>query len=269
MVYPLSSETADDDRTSRQEQNRRRADYLHLGKVEKLNVDGDGEGVPQAVNMSEFLERYIFNCRPIVHTPTKIRVNFSADRPPTIMINGFMLRATFNVISDAHAGGAGTVYILAVRTEDSTTFTIVLRLTPTEGEDERLIGDVFWTGTQFDTNLVNSYELEGFGLRHTDEEIVKAWVSFSGATGVILNHHDVTSVVKNGAGQYTVTWDTDFVDTTYVVVGTAYQISAVLINVGIDVGSLSASSCDVNCRNHSGTQLDPTSVFLIAIGDQE
>lgn len=263
MVYPLSEQWSDDDGVKRQNLNRMRADAQYLGKVKKLNKDNDGEGDPQAVNLGTFLERYIFNCRPELLGTTQIRVPFTADRPPTIMINGFMLQAEADVDSPVYSGGADTIYILAIRTVDSTTFTIALRTSPSEGTDERLIGQVAWDSAAFDSNLLITYELEGFGLQHTDAEIVKAWVAFTGSTGVILDSHDVTSVVRNSTGDWTITWETDFVDTTYAIVVTSITSEKSFANIQVK----NANNCDVRCFNSTGSLLD-AEISVIAIGAQ-
>lgn len=50
--------------------------------------------------------------------------------------------------------------------------------------------------------------------------ISKAWVNFDGTTGTILASENVSSVVRTGAGRYTITFTTAMADANYVVVGT-------------------------------------------------
>ncbi len=265
MVYPLTNAWANDDPMSRQNLNRMIADLLHLGKVEKALVDNDGEGDPQSVNLGEFLERYTFNTRVEVLGTTQIRIPFTADRPQTIMINGFMCQGTTDIDSSVYIGGVDVIFVIAVRTVDSTTFTIALRTSPSEGTDERLIGQVDWDGSAFDVNSAKSYELSGFGLQHEDPEILKCWVTFAGATGLIFDHHNISSVARNSDGNYTITWDTDFASTAVVVVVVPAHPTLTLF---FTVVSVSISGCVIQCSNQNGAAIDSVAVYLMAIGAQ-
>lgn len=264
--YPLSERPSSGGPTAFQEYWRLWADANYLGKVDKLTKDDDAGGDPQAVAVGELFQRYIFNCRPELLGVDTIRVPFTADRPQSLIINGFMLQGTTNIDSDVYVGGADTIYILAIRTVDSTTFTIELRTSPTEGTDERLIGQVRWDGAAFDANLLITYELEGFGLQHSDEEIVKAWVSFTGATGVILDSHEIISVIRDSTGLYTITWDTDFIDTSYAIVATASTAGTYAFCI---INTIAAECIQLRMVTHTGGLIDPTTVYVIAIGAQE
>lgn len=242
------------------------ADSNYFGKVIKSVEDDDAGGDPQAVVAPTFFERYIFNVRPVLLGVDAIRVTYAVDRPQTIMINGFMLQGTANIDSATYAGALATIFIVAIRTPGSTTFTIELRTTSAEGTDERLIGQVHWDGSAFDPNLLVAYELEGFGLQHNDPEIIKTWVSFTGATGVILSSHGVTSVVRDALGTWTITWDTNYVDTTYAVVGMALHATQ---KIFIIAKILVAGSVQVAAYLTTGALFDATRVYIMAIGELE
>ena len=49
----------------------------------------------------------------------------------------------------------------------------------------------------------------------------KAWVVFAGATGTITNSYNVTSVTRNGVGDYTITFTTAMANNNYCVIGSA------------------------------------------------
>ena len=52
----------------------------------------------------------------------------------------------------------------------------------------------------------------------------KAWVRFSGISSVTVNaSYNVSSVTRNGTGDYSITFTNAFTDTNYVVTGTCQQ----------------------------------------------
>ncbi len=54
---------------------------------------------------------------------------------------------------------------------------------------------------------------------------IRSWVTFTGTTGTILTSYNVSSVVRNSTGNYTITWSEDF--------GTSlYGVWAMAANVG-------------------------------------
>ena len=90
--------------------------------------------------------------------------------------------------------------------------------------------------------------------------MVKGWINFAGS-GVIAidDSFNVDSITDEGVGNYTITWDTDFANDIFVAVGSA-------INRSVFVQFLAAGSTRV--ETYLGGNLDATSVYVIAIGDQ-
>ncbi len=81
--------------------------------------------------------------------PTRVRVPYQINKPPTLMINGYMLQASANVdlATGVISGAAATWYIFAVRSAESSTFTLTANTSAAEATDQRLIGEAVWSGT--------------------------------------------------------------------------------------------------------------------------
>lgn len=92
----------------------------------------------------------------------------------------------------------------------------------------------------------------------------KAWAYFN-TDGSINASHGVSSVTDNGAGDFTVNWETDFSMASYAVIATCKATSAMFCVVDNDqaVGSVSILSF-----NSAGTQADALQYFVAAFGDQ-
>lgn len=100
----------------------------------------------------------------------------------------------------------------------------------------------------------------------TKGNIVKAWVSFQGSNGVIHDSYNVSSMFRGSQGKYTINWDTNFANTNFAVVascnmGGGSEATAM-------PHSFSNGSCQIDVRNISNDNVDPTAVYVIAIGDQ-
>lgn len=114
--------------------------------------------------------------------------------------------------------------------------------------------------------------LEDTGLNSS----IKGWVNFNGAvvtatqdmTGV-ADSYNVSAVVDNGTGDYTIHWDTDFASTKYVVVGTAYRNGSTMA-VCLDEAATppAAASVKILTKTLGDVAQDPTVVAIMAIGDQ-
>jgi len=100
----------------------------------------------------------------------------------------------------------------------------------------------------------------------------KAWISFDGTgTAAILASFNITSLVDNGTGDYTVTWDTDFSSITYSVVGMAENDSSGARGhyVGKRSGTAkTVGAIRVTVREDQGLLVDDGDVSLAAYGDQ-
>ena len=91
---------------------------------------------------------------------------------------------------------------------------------------------------------------------------IKAWTRFDG-TDTITNgdNYNVTSVVRDSAGLYTITWDTDF--------SNAYYCATVTTNGRTSrINAQAAGTLQVATYNSGGTITDASIVCVIAIGDQ-
>ena len=102
------------------------------------------------------------------------------------------------------------------------------------------------------------------------EGVAKAWVNFDGTgTVAIRDSFNVTSIVDNGTGDYTINWDTDFANINYTVVagmGSGGPGGAFIHNiprVAPAVGSYRVTTLDT-----SPIAQDAAYVNLAAFGDQ-
>lgn len=92
----------------------------------------------------------------------------------------------------------------------------------------------------------------------------RAWVRFTGATGVILASGNVTSVTRNGVGDYTVNFTTNLPDSNYATVpstGGATGSATDTINVNNTGGQTISSVRLVAVRASTGA-FDPTNVSV-------
>lgn len=97
----------------------------------------------------------------------------------------------------------------------------------------------------------------------TSSGIVDAWVKFNGS-GTISSSSGVTSVTRNGAGDYTVTFSTAFGNANYAYSYLASDGASGLINAG----SQTTTQVRVLARDNTvGSATDPTENVVIAIGD--
>lgn len=105
------------------------------------------------------------------------------------------------------------------------------------------------------------------GLRATGSAPIfacRAWVNFNGSTAAIRGSGNVSSVVRNGAGDYTVNFASPMPDTNFAVTGTATLRNANsfgFIGQG-DTTNYGTGFVRVLCRNSAGTAADFTDVSL-------
>jgi hypothetical protein len=138
MPYPLSSEVTPGQPTAAAHYNNLRADALYLG-----NDSADSKSLAGFLNRhAEFMSLEVLNS-------TRLRVPYSINQPPTLMINGCLLQASANVDlpSSQFSGSAATWYVFAVRSVESTTFTLSVNTSSAEAPDQRLIGEAVWDGS--------------------------------------------------------------------------------------------------------------------------
>ncbi len=97
----------------------------------------------------------------------------------------------------------------------------------------------------------------------------KAWVKFAGSDGSISASYNVTSVTKNGTGDYTVNFTTAFSSANYAAVVTAETDDGTFLRpAGIKNGGQAAGSLNVITENYGGTNTNATAVSVICMGDQ-
>lgn len=144
MTYPLSSPVSAGQPTAADHYNHLRADAIHLGQPETDSVD-----------LSVFFKRYAAGIRLEHLEPNRVRIPFVTSNPPTLMVNGFMLQAQANVdlASGLIDGAAAIWFIFAVRTAGSRTFTLAANTSSSESTDQRLIGQVYWDGSELGSIL--------------------------------------------------------------------------------------------------------------------
>ncbi len=149
MAYPLSSDVTAGQPTAHQHYNNLRADALYLGQ-DPANV----------IPLGDFLTRHIRDVRLTYLATDRLRIPCSTTNPPTIMIGGYMLRATANVdlAAGTFSGGAATWYIFAKRTAGATTFTLEANTSPVETSTTRIIGQVQWDGSHLILNSIRTYD---------------------------------------------------------------------------------------------------------------
>ena len=164
-------------------------------------------------------------------------------------------------VGEVTAAGIATDAVGNTQMADDAVGVAELSATGTASATTFLRGDNAWqtpTGTGADTSLSN---LVSAGA----DKIVKAWIQFNG-TGTIAigDSFNVTSITDLGTGNYTITWDTDFGNATYAVVGMALGTQT-----AVSLQSQAAGSCNIyTLLTSTGGATDHTNIMLIGIGDQ-
>ena len=140
MSYPLSSAVFAGDATLASHYNNLRSDALYFGRA-----------ADDAVTLAALLERYESRLEIERLNTDQLRVPASTSEPVSLVIAGYMVQAAANVDLAAEnkpSGAAGTYYIFANRADDSTTFTLTVSTSITEGENQRRIGRFYWDGSK-------------------------------------------------------------------------------------------------------------------------
>lgn len=93
--------------------------------------------------------------------------------------------------------------------------------------------------------------------------IIKGWISMNGTGTIAINDSfNVSGIVDDGVGVYTITWDRDFSNNDYAVAGNVIDARYMTFEAPAD------GSIQIKIRTLAGTLDDPTLLTLIAIGDQ-
>lgn len=105
------------------------------------------------------------------------------------------------------------------------------------------------------------------------EGVIKGWINFNGSgTPTSADNFNVSSIDDNGAGDYTINWDTNFGSANYAVVGSAREGSgantSACVSISDEVGAMAVGSTRVTVRPQAVGTLDADVICVIAIGDR-
>jgi hypothetical protein len=149
MTYPLSADVTAGQPTAAAHYNNLRADALRLGQA-----------LADSANLGDMLARWeAANLTITILGTDRLRVPCSSIAPVSLIVNGFILRSISNV--DLSAGGKpsgspATWYVFACRTVGSSSFTILVNSSATEGTDQRLIGSFYWDGAAIQSPTIRT-----------------------------------------------------------------------------------------------------------------
>jgi hypothetical protein len=101
--------------------------------------------------------------------------------------------------------------------------------------------------------------------------IAKAWVYFAGATASINNSFNVSSVTRNGTGDYTVSFTVAMANTNYCCVGSNINGNA-SNNFSLIIGNAAGGATTGSCRfgaiqSGATTAQDPANVNFVVFGN--
>ena len=185
MTYPSSSEVSAGDATLASHYNSLRSDALLLGQ------SGD-----DAVFLAALLERYETRLNIERLNTDQVRIVASATEPVSLMIAGYMVQAMANVDLAADqkpSGTENTFYVFANRADDSTTFTLSVSTSSTEGENQRRIGRFYWDGAKIEKDSIRTelaVQIRSL-LSYVEPQICEGRLTVS--TGVSVPSSDVSA----------------------------------------------------------------------------
>jgi hypothetical protein len=150
MSYPLSTDVLSGQPTAASQYNNLRADALRFGCGEN-----------DALALGTFLRRTMSGVRIDYLAANRLRVPFSSSNPPSLVVNGYLLQANANVDLPAgmFSGAAAQWFIFAKRTAGSTVFSLEVNTNSAETADQRLIGEVYWDGSNLVERSLLTYTL--------------------------------------------------------------------------------------------------------------
>ena len=100
------------------------------------------------------------------------------------------------------------------------------------------------------------------------DNIVKGWINFNGTGTIAINDSfNVTSITDNGTGDYIITWNTDFANANYCVVGMTGGAAGTVVRIDNAV-PLAVGATRINNLNAAMNLSDTTPICVLAIGDQ-
>ena len=92
--------------------------------------------------------------------------------------------------------------------------------------------------------------------------ICRAWVTFVGSTGAISASFNVSSVTRNGVGDYAINFTTPMPDAFY---ATIPMVQPTVTNAGSDTFALSPSTTTVTVRHYEAGTIRDGSYCCVAI----
>lgn len=95
--------------------------------------------------------------------------------------------------------------------------------------------------------------------------VIKAWASFNGTNGALIDSYNISGVVRNGAGDYTVTFVTALQNANYGVVVTP-AMNSFSIGAIPGVNTLTTANFKIltkSLTSNSGTDLSPVSFVVL------
>ena len=148
MPYPFSSNVAAGQQTQASQYNNLRKDALFLG-AEPAN----------SASLGAFLGSIAFNVRIHYLATNRLRIPYDSQNPASIVINGNMLvqQANIDLPAGEFSGAAAVWYIFANRSDAFTFFSLSVNTSPVPAPTQRLIGEVFWNGTNLAPSSIRSY----------------------------------------------------------------------------------------------------------------
>ena len=161
------------------------------------------------------------------------------------------------------------VFALADQSEVSTlSVSFGTGTTPNGGTNSRKIGEIRTdTGNRFSSSDI----LVTNGI-YPPSELASGWVVWNGVTAgaPIIRSFNVSSMIDTAAGDFTITWDKDFVSNDYVVAGTCGGggLAAPMVKTIINYAETSTSSTHVFCRQVGDVLTDTNYNAVIAFGEQ-
>lgn len=135
--------------------------------------------------------------------------------------------------------------------------------TPTGVNHFRIIGSI---ATDANSLFISRdiFQAHSVGYR----ELAGGWVHFdgTGSTLVSIDAFNVSSIIDNGTGRYTITWDADFNNVNYVVVAGGTTVTSTEPTICGSLGN-ETTDTDINCLAHAGGVTNCQICQIVAFGD--
>lgn len=109
--------------------------------------------------------------------------------------------------------------------------------------------------------------------RFYKDSFIRAWCKFDGSLANPITpsaDFNVSTITKNTTGDYTINWVTAFADVNYVLIGMTILQGGVpiIVNLRNQTGDQAVGSARIRTFDTSAAAVDPTTVFIMAIGNQ-